>query len=253
MDRFAPYGGVHLAVVLLSVAFWYAVIRRARRVRGTRAERRLRLVYGGAILAVCGGWMFYGLTPGAWDVRESIPLHLCDLAWMAAAWSVLSGGDPARLQHQLTFYWTLGFSTLGYLTPTVTEGPASASFLAFFASHWLVVGAGFLNYHGFGWRPTKRGLLQAVVASTLLYAVATAVNLALDTNYCYSGRSTPVHPTPVDLFGPWPLRILWIWAVSMGVLLLLSLKSRPGAALAGIRSGASGGAGPGGRPGAQTP
>ena len=34
-----------------------------------------------------------------------------------------------------------------------------------------------------------------------------ALNLAIDTSYFFTGRAAPENPTPLDLLGPWPLRL----------------------------------------------
>lgn len=229
METFAPYGATHLAVGAASAAAWYAAILSARRAAGTPRERRWRRVFGGALLLVCGGATLWRLTPWTFELQRSLPLHLCDFAWMAAAWSLLAGGDPTRAPHQLAYYWGLGLSTAGYVTPTIEEGPASAEFWAFWLGHALVVGAGLVNYHAFRMRPAPRGLAVAVAASTAVYAVATLANVRLGTNYCYSGRGLPAHATLLDVLGAWPGRALWLWLACMGWLCVLSLKARPGA------------------------
>jgi hypothetical integral membrane protein (TIGR02206 family) len=227
LQTFAPYGVTHVVVLLVSAAGWTAAIRSARRVKKTPREALWRRAAGGAILVVCGGAALFRLTPWTFDVSRSLPLHLCDFAWMAAAWSLLAGGDPLRVPHQLAYYWGAGFSTAGYLTPTLVEGPRSPEFWSFWGGHFLVVGAALVNYHAFRFRPGGRGLAVALGASTAVYAVATVTNLLLGTNYCYSAPGLPAHPTPLDFLGPWPLRILTLWLLAMGWLLVLSLKSRP--------------------------
>jgi hypothetical integral membrane protein (TIGR02206 family) len=229
VETFAPYGATHLVVLVLSAAAWYAAILSARRVGGTPRERAWRRAAGAAVLVVCGGPTLWRLAPGAFDVAHSLPLHLCDFAWMAAAWSLFAGGDPRRVPHQLTYFWGLGFSTAGYVTPTLVEGPASAEFWSFWIGHFLVVGAALVNHHAFRMRPGGRGPAVALAASTVVYAVATIVNLLLGTNYCYSGATLPRHLTLLDVFGAWPLRILWLWLFSMAWIGVLSIKYRAGA------------------------
>lgn len=223
---FEPYGLLHLAVFGVSALAWHRTVVATKRARGTPGVRRLRRRLGWTILLISGGWTLTRFLPGTFDARESLPLHLCNLAWMIAAWSCFSDGGPERLRHQLVFYWGLGFSSMGYLTPTLTEGPAQPKFWEFWATHWLIIAVGLVYYHGLRWRPTRRGLVGAMAVSTAVYALATGVNLLLDSNYCYSGRTLPEHPTPLDWMGGWPLRILWLWLIAMAWHVVISLKAR---------------------------
>jgi hypothetical integral membrane protein (TIGR02206 family) len=144
----------------------------------------------------------------SWD--RSLPLHLCDFAWAAAGWSLWSGGDPQRLRHQVPVLWGLALSALAFLTPTVTSGPGGPFFWSFWITHWQILAVALWNLLGLGTRPDPRGLRGTLLLTAALFALATAVNLLLHTNYFFSGDALPSRPTPLDGLGPWPLRILWI-------------------------------------------
>lgn len=222
-DAFTPFGPLHGLVVLVSLACWVLAVRWARAVAGTPRERRWRR---GMALVVWGfnvAWNAYLLLPAQFEAGRSLPLHLCDLAWMGAGWSLWSGGDPQRLRHQAPVLWGLALSVLGYLTPAVTAGPGSPWFWTFWITHGQILGAALVNLLAFGTRPDLRGLKGTLLLTLAAGALATGVNLLLDTSYFFTGRAVPSNPTPLDLLGPWPLRILWVALLGSLALVLAAL------------------------------
>ncbi|MBI4879269.1 MAG: TIGR02206 family membrane protein [Planctomycetes bacterium] len=233
MEPFAPYGKTHFAMLLLCAAGWLLAIRAARRRRDTPRERGFRLALGLFILLLNTAWLACKVTPGRFELATSLPLHLCDAAWMAAVWSLLSGGDPRRLRHQLVYYWGLGLSPLGLLTPDLEASPAAISFWAFWLRHWQIVGAALVNLAAFRVRPSWRGFFGACAVTAALVAPVTLFNAVFATPYFYTGPSVPENPTPLDLLGRWPLRIVWIVLLTALLFFLMTLpaalRRKPGA------------------------
>jgi hypothetical integral membrane protein (TIGR02206 family) len=214
---------MHLLVTAVSVVGWILIVRRARPLVGTPAEGTFRLSLGLVILAVGLGFTVHRMAFVQQAFWASLPLQLCDLAWMVAAWSILSGGDPRRLQHQLIYYWGLGFSSWGYLTPTLHRGPASIFFWEFWLPHWLILAVAILNVAAFGVRPSWRSFLQVWVVTAAVVGLGFVFNLAFDTSYCFTTKWTPSNPTLLDVLGPWPLRLVWMVLIGSGIFALLTL------------------------------
>jgi hypothetical integral membrane protein (TIGR02206 family) len=209
-DEFSPFGVLHVLVFLVSALGWWGLVRWAAAVAGTGRERTWRRAFALFVWVVNAAWIARQNLPEHFAWGHSLPLHLCDLAWLAAGWSLWSGGDPRRLRHQVTVLWGLALSALGYLTPAVTSGPAGIHFWTFWVTHWQILGVALVNVLVFRVRPDARGLWGTLLITASWLVVATAVNLWLDTSYCFTGKAVPSNPTPLDLLGPWPLRILWI-------------------------------------------
>ena len=221
-DAFAPFGALHALVVVLSVGGWWAAIGLLRRVAGTPRERGLRRALAVVVWGFNVVWIATRLTPEHFDVGFSLPFQLCDLAWMAAGWSLWSGGDPQRLRHQITVLWGLALSFIAYVTPTVTSGPGGAHFWTFWITHWQILATALVNLRAFGTRPDARGLRATLLVTTVACLAATAFNVAFDTSYCFTGRDLPSRPTPLDHLGPWPLRIVYVMALGALALVLVA-------------------------------
>jgi hypothetical integral membrane protein (TIGR02206 family) len=228
-DAFEPFTELHGVVLATAVVLWVAFVLLVRAVRGTPREHTLRRVFAVFVWGFNAAWAVWLVLPERFAWASSLPLHLCDFAWMAAGWSLWTGGDPQRLRHQVPILWGFALSLIAFVTPTLTSGPGGPHFWSFWITHWQILAVALANLVGLGTRPDLRGLRGTILLTLVLVALATAVNLlakevaGLDANYCFTGNDLPSRPTPLDALGPWPLRILWIALLGTAALALVAL------------------------------
>lgn len=229
-DRFATFGGEHLLLVGLFLVGAVAVVLVGRRQRGTPAARRFSRVYAVAIPCVTVPSQAFQLTPGDFDLATSLPLQLCDLAWVAAAWALWTHD---RVPVALTYFWGLTLTVQGIITPSLGQAFPHPRYLAFWAMHFLVVWAALYLTLGLGLGPRWREY-RVTVAVTLAWAVLVfAVDTVLDVNYGYL-VAKPASASLLDLLGPWPVYVL----ASLAVLLAgWALLTWPWVIVAGRRAG----------------
>jgi len=154
----------------------------------------------------------FQLTPGDFDLGSSLPLALCDLAWVAAAWALWT---RRRLPAAVTYYWGLTLTIQGILTPSLGQAFPHPRFFAFWGLHLLVVWAAAYLSVGLGIGPGWREY-RWTVAISLGWAVVTyAFDVAFDVNYGYL-VDKPGSGSLLDLFGPWPVYVL----VALAILLV---------------------------------
>jgi hypothetical integral membrane protein (TIGR02206 family) len=144
------------------------------------------------------------------DIRTSIPLQLCDIAELVAAYALWTQRHRA---FALTYYWGLLLSSQALLTPdigTPQEGAPdfpSHLFVTFFALHVLVVWTAIFLTWGRGRRPGW-GDFRFAVAVTLGWVAATLLfNVAAGTNYGYLNGKPPT-ASILDALGPWPVYLV---------------------------------------------
>ena len=77
--RMPQWGPAHITMLAVTVAVCGVFIVAARRVRGTSKETFLRKMTGWVMLVAGTAWTIISLDPKQFDVRESLPLHLCDV------------------------------------------------------------------------------------------------------------------------------------------------------------------------------
>lgn len=202
--QFVAYGPSHVVVLIIFVIGAVALVwlgRRATAAQGRALSRALAALIVSAFLAA----LAYKLIRP--DIRTSIPLQLCDLAELMAAYALWSQRHWA---YALTYFWGLLLSSQALLTPDIGT-PADGApdfpshlFVTFFTLHVLVVWSAIYLTWGRRMRPSWRDFRFAV-AVTLGWAVFTLVfNMLAGTDYGYL-NGKPVTPSVLDALGPWPL------------------------------------------------
>tara|TARA_Y100001933_G_scaffold199568_1_gene200605 strand:- start:369 stop:1094 length:726 start_codon:yes stop_codon:yes gene_type:complete len=207
LHTFQPWTLDHLGVLAACVLVAAIVIRYARTVRGTPAEVRVRLAWAGMTLLGEIGSTAIWYLPHRYDRQDSWPIHLCDLA----AWiTPLAMLGPWRWARTLLFFWGLGLSTQGLITPAVTSGVLDATWWVYWAQHLGVVGGAVYLASVDGYRPSRRDFAFIIAATLLLVFIMVGVNVSAGTNYMYVGNKLPEQRTVIHALGDWPGRVAWL-------------------------------------------
>ena len=151
------------------------------------------------------------LTPGYFSLGSSLPLQLCDLAWMAAVWALWTHG---RVPVALTYFWGLTLSVQGILTPSLVEAFPEPGYLAFWA-HALPDRVGRALP---GLRARSRSGVAGVPGHgrghPRVGGPGVRLQRALDLNYGYLNHK-PASASLLDPLGPWPVYVF----VALGLVL----------------------------------
>jgi hypothetical integral membrane protein (TIGR02206 family) len=207
--RFETLGTSHLAVWGLFVVGVVLMVLLGRRVRGTERAPRVSRAFALTIPALLVPLQVIDFLPGNYNVETTLPVNLCDLAWVAAAVALWTGH---RIPVALTYYWGLLLTTQALLTPTLHADFPDPKFFAFWGMHMLIVWAAVYLTWGLGLRPTWRGYRSTVVVTGVWLVSVYAFNELVGTNYGYV-NGKPGTASILDLFGPWP----WYVAVEIAV------------------------------------
>ena len=210
-ERFQAYGVQHFLLVVLFLIGAVGIVVLGRRQRGTDATRKFSRVLAVAIPCVTVPSQIYQLTPGDFDLGTSLPLALCDLAWMTAVWGLWT---HRPLPVSLTYYWGLTLTIQGILTPSLGQSFPDPRWFAFWCLHFLVVWSALYLTLGLGLGPTWRTYRASVAVTAVWAVVVYAFDVLVDVNYGYLVRK-PGSGSLLSLFGPWPVYVF----VSLGVLL----------------------------------
>lgn len=221
--RFEMFGADHLAVLGLTLAAAVGLTALARRHRGDRHGRALRVALALAMLAGVAGYVTAEAFEGEVEPIELLPLHLCDAAIFVGVFALLTLNPLAC---ELLYFWALAGSTLAMVTPEVWYAFPDWRFVVFFLMHGLTVTAAAVLTFGFACRP-RPGAAWRAFGLTLAYAgVVALVSVVLDANFLYL-RAKPVTPTLLDHFGPWPWYLVVAAGVGLALFHLLELPFRP--------------------------
>jgi hypothetical integral membrane protein (TIGR02206 family) len=200
--QFSAYGTSHLAVLVVFAIGSAALVWIGRR----QTESQARLL--GRALAALTGAIFivnlvYKLIHPSLD--HSVPLQLCDLAELTAAYALWT---HRKWAFALTYYWGLPLSSQALITPDLNAADfPSHSFLTFFALHLLVVWAAIYLTWGYGMRPDWRSYRFAVITTLTWGAVTMIFNAIAGSDYGFL-NGKPANGSMLDFLGPWPSYVL---------------------------------------------
>jgi hypothetical integral membrane protein (TIGR02206 family) len=122
----------------------------------------------------------------------------------------------------LLYFWGIGFSLQGIITPDLQMGFLSLYFWLFWLHHAAIVGAVVFMVVVHRYRPTRKDFHWAVGVGLAYLALVVPINAAFGFNYGYLGRSLPSQPSLLDWLGPWPWRVGAMAVLSwLGMTLLL--------------------------------
>ena len=95
----------------------------------------------------------FQLTPGDFDLDSSLPLQLCDFAWVTAVWGLWT---HQRLPVAVTYFWALTLTIQGILTPSLGQVFPEPRFFMFWCMHFLIVWSALYLTLGLGIGPDWR-------------------------------------------------------------------------------------------------
>ena len=200
--EFYAYGPSHLTVLVVFAIGSAALVWIGRR----QSESQARLfgrVLGALTLAIFGVALVYKLVQPS--LEHSVPLQLCDLAELTAAYALWS---RRKWAFTLAYYWGLPLSSQALITPDLTAPDFPGhSFLTFFALHLLIVWAAIYLTWGRGMRPGWRNYRFAVITTLAWGAFTFTFNTIAGTDYGFLNRK-PLNPSLLDFLGPWPYYVL---------------------------------------------
>jgi len=233
VETFDNYGLVHLITATSLIGSMITAVVLGRLWRDTRRERVLRYGWAGFTLVWQVAATVWWLLPANFDLYESLPLHLCDMAaWLAPFALVFQN----RTLRALLFFWGLGLSTQAFVSPVVSEGVGTIQFWLFWVGHTQIVGSALYDTAVLGFRPRRNDFLAAAAISIAIAGFMMVFNIIFEVNYWFVGDTLPSAPTVVDFLGPWPLRVVWMALLGNAVMAFL-WGLFAGAAWVGSRNG----------------
>ncbi|MGH3355384.1 MAG: TIGR02206 family membrane protein [Nocardioidaceae bacterium] len=203
-ERFTAYGASHQAAMVLLAVGAVALVWLGRSHRETDRARWFSRGFAVAVALFTVPLQILYFTPQYWSLERALPLQLCDLAWMVAAYGLWT---HRRWAAALAYYWGLTLTTQAVVTPDLAADFPDPVFLLYWGMHLLIVWAAVYLVWGLGLTPTWRGYRTAVVTTAVWAVSVFFFNLATGTNYGYLNAKPP-SVSILDLLGDWPWYIL---------------------------------------------
>jgi len=221
LDTFRPFTLTHgyalsCIAVVIALAVTYGRNRFVPRSAPapSRFERTLAYANIAVWLAAHGWWQL----PARFDAVTTLPLQMCHITSLIASAVLLT---QHRTLRAILYFWAFALCTQAMITPSIVEPPSSPVFWSFWFLHGFVMMTAIYDIAVNGFRPTWRDYRVACIASASYVAVVLPIDMLLGANYGFVGQSKPLHPSIVDLLGPWPERLVII--VPLAALAMLTV------------------------------
>jgi hypothetical integral membrane protein (TIGR02206 family) len=230
---FVPFGPPHLTAIALTMLVPLALALLARHEHmGRRADRVARGVLAAFLLLGWLGWWGLSAARGALTLDNGLPMNLCDWAEIALIVALLTRHQFA---YELGYFWGLGGTLQGVLTPPLYWDFPDPQFIFFFIQHGGVVASLLYLTLGTRLRPTWRSLPRVIAATFGYLAAAGLADWLLGGNYGFL-RAKPAGQNLLTLMSPWPWYIPELVVAGLLFVLLYYapfaladfLKRRPG-------------------------
>lgn len=165
-------------------------------------------------------WHLWNALTGQWTVQTMLPLHLCSVLVWLSAYMLFTRN---YFIYQFSYFMGIAGAIQALLTPDagIYGFPHFRAFQTFI-SHGSIVLAGVYMTFVEGYRPTWKSVGQVFLWGNFYMILIFVLNQWLGSNYLFIAHK-PETPSLIDLLGPWPLYILWLEAIAVGLCLLLYL------------------------------
>jgi hypothetical integral membrane protein (TIGR02206 family) len=210
---FQLFGSSHLAVLATMLIAPMLLALLARMSGSARTAQLFAwLLAAIAIVSKIATYVFASIN-GELDARDSLPMHLCDWAGVAAVVALIARGQIA---YELAYFWGLAGTLQAMITPDLKyDFPDSRAF-TFFINHGVIISAVIFLTFGARMRPWPKSIVRVFAISQIYVLAACAVDYLLNENYGYF-RAKPEHASLMDHLGPWP-----VYAILLEPLALVS-------------------------------
>jgi hypothetical integral membrane protein (TIGR02206 family) len=194
----------------VSPAYWTAVSIGAAICFALTLVARLRpddwTLTAGRVLAVVLATDFVTsivrpIAEGTFSVRASLPLSLCDVGLVIAAFACWKPSRPLLVE--LTYFWGLAGSLQGVLTPDLTQRFPELQFFVYVVGHVGIVTAAIYLVVGLRRRPRRRAVPRIFLLTAAYAAVVGVFDGATGANYMFL-RAKPATGSLLSILGPWP-------------------------------------------------
>lgn len=206
---FILFGPAHLAALALGVAVPLLLALWVRRSRAR--DHGVRLLLAALLAAGWLGWYAMLWARGWLAAGNALPLNLCDWAQAALIVALMSRNQRA---YELGYFWGLGGTLQGVITPDVPSGFPDLQFLLFMLDHAGLIAVLLYLTWGSGMRPVASSLPRVILATLFYVAIAGIADYVLGTNYGFL-RGKGDNVSLLTWLAPWPWYIGELVAIGL--------------------------------------
>ncbi len=218
-EPFQLFGTAHLIAlaVIALVNLSFVAVRQ-------NPDPRLRQIirYALVVALIVGelSWHIWNWSVGLWSIQKTLPLHLCSVFVVFSPIMLIT--KNYRI-YEFAYFLGIGGASQAILTPDAgIYGFPHFRFFQVLLSHGAIVTAAIYMTIVEGYRPYWSSLVR-VIAGLGIYALLIGiVNVLLGSNYLFIMHKPDI-PSLIDMLGPWPLYLIPVAGIAVGIFILLYL------------------------------
>jgi len=217
---FWPYTRDHWIALAVTAVVTVGLSWLGARWRGTPKGRTLHEGWTWFVIVVQVLSLYYYVWHRGFSWETSLPLEICDLAGMVSVVALWTG---RRVPTLILYYWAFALTTNAFVTPILRQGPENLRYYVFWITHIVILASAVYVVVVQRFRPRGWDFGMITLVMCLYGAVVIPLDVIMEFNYGFVGDSKPDTPTAVDILGPWPLRLVWMFLAVHGLFLLLTV------------------------------
>lgn len=219
--RFQFYSISHIVPLIIIAAAAAALYFFRRFLQQSAVSKRIiGIIIPFLVLTAFALQFIWIVSRGYFNIRYSLPLHLCDITFMLVFFLCLF---PNKYLAEIMYFIGIGGALQALLTPALAYDFPHINYLFFFAEHGLVIVSALYFVFVKKYHITLKSLFRAFLFFNVTGVIVLGVNLILGSNYMFIMKK-PAFPSLFDLLGPWPVYLViaeMIAAAVFGLLYLL--------------------------------
>ncbi|EPG73397.1 TIGR02206 family protein [Leptospira fainei serovar Hurstbridge str. BUT 6] len=209
----------HYVILIITFFLSVSLIWIAKSIKTRETVKRIGYGIASILVLNASAYVFYRIGKGYWDLRYDLPMEFCDWAMIVTTLALIT---HRRIFSELSYFWVLGGSIQAAITPNLQFNFPHAYFFLFFIGHsGLIIAALYLVF-GLKLYPRKGSVPRVFLYSQIYFIIALFLDFRLDTNYGFL-RYKPANGSFLDYLGEWPLYLISLQIIGIGVILLLYL------------------------------
>jgi hypothetical integral membrane protein (TIGR02206 family) len=216
---FVLFGPSHLIAIALAFTTPLVLSILVRAWPSNVLKRNIRFLFAAILIGVWISWYYMFYARGWITLGNALPMNLCDWATAATVVTLLTTNQKA---YELAYFWALGGTLQGVVTPDTPYDFPDVRFIIFFVYHCVIIASVLYLTLGVKMRPYPSSLLRVVAFSLFYAACASAVDWLLGVNYGFF-RHKPANASLYDIMPAWPWYIPVVIAIGFASLLIYYL------------------------------
>lgn len=134
-----------------------------------------------------------------------LPINVCRSTPFVAMFGILTKNRKALAY---TYFAGMGSNIMALVSPELFSTFPDLHFILFFITHWGNLLIILYIVHILRYVPTKKDLIFAIIAATVVVLITFGFDYFTNSNYNYL-MAKPVTPSLMEPLGPWPYYLLW--------------------------------------------